>query len=77
MALVRKFEEKRRERYSVHKEIDAYYSSFERDGQSLLQIDTYGSKDRQMPGKQSQTLQLDKTGAAALYRILKDTFHFN
>ncbi len=42
----------------------------------ILQIDTYGSSDRQIPGKQSQTLQFGPEAAAQLYRILKDTYGF-
>jgi len=77
MALVRHFREKRRERYSVHQEIEADYSAFERDGRSFVQIDTYGRSTRQIPGKQSQTLQLDRIGALALYKILKREFRFD
>jgi hypothetical protein len=77
MALIRQFREKRRERYSVHQEIEADYSAFERDGRSFIQIDTYGRSTRQIPGKQSQTLQLDRVGASALYKILKREFRFD
>ena len=30
---------------------------FERDGKSYLQLDTYGSADRKIPGKVSQSIQ--------------------
>jgi hypothetical protein len=49
----------------------ATYTSFERDGRVILQIDTYGRDSRQVPGKQSQTIQLDREGAEALYNILR------
>jgi hypothetical protein len=42
----------------------------------IVQIDTYGSEDRKIPGKQSQTLQLGKEAAFELYKILKETYCF-
>jgi hypothetical protein len=77
MALITRFNHKRRERYSVHDEIEASYFSFERDSRFLLQIDTHGRNTRENPGKQSQTIQLDTDGAYALYSILKREFHFD
>ena len=47
------------ERLSLHDEIEASYSVFERDGGVLLQIDSYGRDTRGMLGKKSQTIQLD------------------
>jgi hypothetical protein len=55
-------------------EIAAKYSSFERDGQTILQIDMYGRASREHPGKLSQTIQLDAEGAAALSKILQREF---
>ncbi|MCJ2103816.1 methionyl-tRNA formyltransferase [Methylobacterium sp. E-041] len=75
MALIRHFERKEMERNALHDEIDATYSVFERDGRVLLQIDSYGRADREMPGKKSQTLQLDREGALELFEILKREFH--
>jgi hypothetical protein len=46
------------------------------DGSPIVQIDTYGSAERAMPGKQSQTLQLGREAAEQLYRILRDTYGF-
>jgi hypothetical protein len=75
MALIRTFTRKDRERASLHDEIEATYTTFERDGRMLFQIDTYGRKSRQVPGKQSQTLQLDEQAARELVNILKAAFH--
>jgi hypothetical protein len=36
----------------------------------IVQIDTYGSEERKIPGKQSQTLQLGKEAAFELKKIL-------
>jgi hypothetical protein len=62
------------DRNSLHDEIDATYTTFERDGRVLLQIDTYGRETREVPGKKSQTIQLDREGATALFKILKQEF---
>jgi len=75
MALVRHFTEKHMERNSLHDEIDASYTVFENDGRVFVQIDSYGREDRQIPGKKSQSIQLDAQGAAELFRILKSAFH--
>ncbi|MFN3891100.1 MAG: hypothetical protein ACK4MV_11935 [Beijerinckiaceae bacterium] len=46
------------------------------EGSPIVQIDTYGSADRKVPGKQSQTIQLGREAAEQLYRILRDTYGF-
>lgn len=74
MALIRNFTRKNRSRVTLHEEIDATYTSFKRDGRVLLQIDTYGRNTRQIPGKLSQTIQLDQRGAEILYGILGREF---
>lgn len=51
MALVRRFTQRDHDRVSLHDEVEATYTSFERDGRVLLQIDTYGRNTRQVPGK--------------------------
>jgi hypothetical protein len=45
-------------------------------GAKLLQIDTYGSDVRQMPGKVSQTLQFDEARARQLWEVLGREFGF-
>lgn len=77
MALIRSFTLKHMERNSLHEEIDTTYTVFERDGRVLLQIDSYGSESREMPGKKSQTIQLDRQGATALFNILRREFNLN
>jgi len=75
VALIRRFLEKHMERNSLHDEIEASYTLFERDGRSILQIDTYGRENREMPGKKSQSIQIDEAGAIALRAILKEAFN--
>ena len=77
MALITKFNRKpERERMSTHQGIEADYICIKRPDRVLLQIDTYGRNTRQNPGKQSQTIQLDRNSAAQLFAILKQEFGF-
>ena len=75
MAMIGRFVEGQMERNSVHDEIEAKYVIFEHDGRSFLQIDTYGRASREMPGKKSQSIQLDRDSGLALIKILKRAFH--
>lgn len=43
---------------------------------TVVQIDTHGSDEREMPGKQSQTIQFGKESAQQLHRLLADTYGF-
>ena len=74
MALIRKFKAAEMSRNSVHDEISATYSTFVHKGEKFLQIDSYGREEREVPGKKSQTVQLDAEGAKALVAILKLEF---
>lgn len=62
-------------RPSLHDENEASYSVFERDGRVLLQSHGSGQGAREMPGKKSQTVQLDHEGAEVLFGMLKHEFH--
>jgi hypothetical protein len=50
------------------------WKAFEAADQRILQLDTSGSDDRQIPGKVSQTLQFDRDRAAELVRIIRTVF---
>lgn len=71
MARVNRFTLRRIERPSKHQSIEASYSIVEIDGERLLQIDTFGSATRQIPGKVSQSLQFGPEGIQALREILE------
>lgn len=43
-------------------------------GVKLIQLTTFGSADRELPGKASQTLQLDRNGAATLAELIRRAF---
>ena len=77
MALIRDFTQKHMERPSLHDKNEASYSVFERYGRVFLVSDGYGRDAREMPGKKSQTIQLDQEGAEVLFGILKHEFHLD
>ena len=77
MALIRQFLPSTMTRNSVHDEIEAKYAVFEYDNRVFVQIDSFGRSTREIPGKKSQTIQLDKVSATQLYKILRDAFHFD
>ena len=54
--------------------VECLWKTVDAEGSVLLQLDTYGSEDRAIPGKQSQTLQLDRAAAEELVGILRTTF---
>ena len=61
MATVRKFEHTNTKVGArKHTEVDATIGIVESDGETFIQIDTFGSVDREFPGKLSQTLRLSK-----------------
>lgn len=76
MARIESFEKADMQRMQLHDVVDAKYYVQEYDGRNLLQISTFGRPTRDLPGKLSQTIQLDSKAAAQLFDILKNTFGF-
>lgn len=75
MALVARFERVEKQRNSVHSQVECGYVVFEaRDGHRYLQLDTYGSAERKLQDKVSQSLQFDENTAAELRKILESAF---
>jgi hypothetical protein len=74
MALITEFTELHKERSHVHGPVECGYAVFEHDGTRYLQLDTYGSGERQIPGKTSQSIQFDATSAAQLKMLIDETF---
>ncbi len=72
MARVESLEKAHRERTSVHQPVHATFHVFEVEGRKILQIDTYGRADRQIPGKTSQSLQFGPEGLEALRKVLDE-----
>ncbi len=74
MALIREFTKTHKESNRVHETVECGWTSFEAHGSMYLQLDTYGSGGRQIPGKVSQSIQLDASSAIALLGIIRSTF---
>lgn len=73
MALVKKIKKHTLERNQVHNDVDATYTVFtDEKGKRYLQIDTYGSKNREIPGKKSQSVQFGPEGIRELKKLLEN-----
>jgi len=56
----------------IHKPTDCnYYIIDNGKGEKLLQIDTFGSSDREMPNKVSQSIQFSPSAIIQLKKILE------
>lgn len=74
MAFVGEFQRVFSDRNGMHKPVLCGWRTFNADGRTILQLDTYGSDERQIPNKVSQSLQLDRDGAAILLQLIRETF---
>lgn len=75
MALIRKLEKSDLENPKIHGEVDCTYTTFLGvDGKRYFQIDTYGSRSRQLKGKKIQTIQFDEITDKQLLSLFKDEF---
>lgn len=73
MALVAKLHQITLERTTPHDEVECTYSIVLGDkGEKFLQIDTYGSKERKMLNKKSQSIRFSPEAIAQLKRIIAD-----
>ncbi len=70
MARIDGLTRKEPQRTSVHARVDATFHLFEKDGMQILQIDTYGSSDRDAAGTVSQSIQFSGGGLTLLRDIL-------
>ena len=63
------------ERQTVHRLTRCLASEFiGPQNKKYLQLDTYGSDDREFPEKVSQAIQFDEDGARELLSLIKATF---
>ncbi|WP_170364886.1 hypothetical protein [Ruegeria arenilitoris] len=75
MALVTHLEKDERNFRSLHPtQVSCKYLVSESDGKKVLQLNTYGSVNREIPDKLSQTLQFDEKSARELLAVLKKEF---
>jgi hypothetical protein len=77
MAMVTSLERDDRDFKSAHPtKLVAKYLVAKKSGMRVLQINTYGSNDRDVPGKLSQTLQFNEQSARELFDVLQREFGF-
>lgn len=75
MALIGTFDRAAVNRPRIHEEVECTYDVFRtQNGDSIVQFSTLGSKTREIPGKQSQVIQLNEESAKQLMNILKDAY---
>ena len=73
MATVEKLTRKSINSKRKHPEVDCTYDIIElENGTKILQLDTYGSSTRVMPGKVSQSLRLSKSALKKIVKIALD-----
>jgi hypothetical protein len=74
MALIKKFEAVTSDVQRVHGPVTCGFRAFTVDSRRVLQLDTYGSAERQIEGKISQSVQLDASAAQKLIEIIEEAF---
>lgn len=75
MALITNIESGFKDRQSIHKRVECtYYIVTGLDEKKYLQLDTYGSEGRQIPGKVSQSIQFSPDAILRLKEILLQEF---
>lgn len=74
MAFITEFTPASGDRGRRHSSCSAGWRVSEHDGVRVLQIDTYGSSERQDQGTISQSLQLDETRSADLLSVIRQVF---
>ena len=74
MALVRRLDKTAKERQSVHGETECAYSIYSVGDETFIQLDTFGSAERKLQGKVSQSLQLSREASLQLKAIIEEAF---
>jgi hypothetical protein len=74
LARLNALNERKKDRNSIHEAVDCTFTVFEEGNRRYLQLDTYGSAERQIRDKVSQSIQLDAESAAALRTLLDRVF---
>ena len=73
MAVVRNLEKISLNRDTSHTEVNGTYTIVTGNGgEKYLQVDTYGSKERQLSGKKSQSIRFSPEAITQLKSILKN-----
>jgi hypothetical protein len=74
MALIIDIQKSSKERHCIHKPTRCLASTFVDGENHYLQLDTYGSEEREFPDKISQSIQLDENSARQLKAFIEKAF---
>ena len=74
VALIKKFVHRPGSTAGFRSEVECGYRIVHDSARTLLHLETYGSSDRAIPGKVSQSLQLDRNGARQLRDLIDRAF---
>jgi hypothetical protein len=75
MALIRKITSRPKDRPRRHEETDCFISNFaDSEGKYHLQLETTGTKSREVRDTVSQIIQFDEQAASQLKQFIEDTF---
>jgi hypothetical protein len=74
MALIKEFQSVSSDAQKLHGPVTCGYRTFTVNGRRVLQLDTYGSPDRKILDKISQSIQLDGDSARELLKIIEESF---
>jgi hypothetical protein len=74
MATVRHLEHQELGHLAPHTETNCTYTVVKAEGETYLQIDTYGSPERQIEGKKSQSIRFSQEAIAELIVIIDRYF---
>jgi len=74
MALIRTFKQRTDANVGYRSEVECGWTAGSVAGRPVLHLETYGSSQRAIPGKVSQSLELDEDAARELLAILRRTF---
>lgn len=75
MALVKDIKKGFKDKDNIHKPTDCnYFVVYNKKGEKFLQLDTYGSADREILGKVSQSMQFSPEAIKQLKELLSKEF---
>jgi hypothetical protein len=74
VALIRKFVHRASAHAGYRSEVECGYAFSSQNGEPLLHLETYGSSSRAIPGKVSQSIQLDREAARELRELIDKAF---
>jgi hypothetical protein len=74
MARVKSFQKIVKDRVPRHTDVDCGYAVVSHGGAPALLLETYGSSQRAIPGKTSQSLLLERDAALQLSQLIRRAF---